>query len=210
LIGEEIYAAGMSRQVYRRGVAGGPWKRADDGIRDTSHSIGDVTAILTIDGRGEEVWAAGYDGEMWLLRAGQAWQRISVPTNLNIYSIRVAPSGEIVACGQDGTLLRGHGSDWQSVDQSFHAGDLNQLEFFAGVPFVSADRGIFRIDSWPQVDRAVQVQELPHPYRLLSAGAGALWTFGTDVAAVTVDGLGWRTLDLTPVWSYCNGLLRRN
>jgi hypothetical protein len=201
-IGNDLYVAGMGRQVYRRRMAGGLWERADNGVLDTSlDPQGEITGFWTIDGSGDEVWAAGFGGELWLRHPSTGWRRIPNLTDKLIYSMRVGPSGELAACGQCGLLMRGREQVWQVIAQDFHGRDLMQIEFFAGAVFVATQKGTFRIDSWPRPDHASLVPEGDGPYFVLSVGRGALWAFAPERAAVTIDGYRWRSLDLAPLWS---------
>jgi hypothetical protein len=201
-IGNDLYVAGMARQVYRRRMAGGLWERADSGVLNTSFDPqGGITGFLTIDGCDDEIWAAGFSRELWFRPPTAGWRRIPNPGDRNIRSMRVAPSGELAACGQRGLLMRGRQQVWQVVEQRFHGSDLYQIEFFAGAVFVATGAGIFRLDSWPRSDRASLVPEGDGPYVVLSAGRGALWAFAPGRAAVTIDGCRWQSLDLAPLWS---------
>ncbi|MBN0749583.1 hypothetical protein JTM00_36600, partial [Pseudomonas aeruginosa] len=79
------YACGMDRQVYRRFYEN-DWRAIDSGARPPAGSEA-VVGFEAIGGFGaREIYAVGWDGEIWQYY-GKRWQPRESPTNLILTAI---------------------------------------------------------------------------------------------------------------------------
>lgn len=190
IIGQHAYATGMGRQVYRR-LGPGNWQRFVSGIADTSNDYLQVTGFNAIDGVSEEdIYAVGFDGEIWRCVRGQ-WHQITSPTNLILECVKAIKPDLVYAAGQAGILLRGCEDIWEFIDQTQTTQDFWGLEWFSGRLYLSTEEGLFRLNERDELE-AVQMN-LPEPrtYSQLDASNGALWSFGPKHLSWTVDGQTW-------------------
>jgi hypothetical protein len=111
-IGSSVYAVGMKRQIYRR-VDFDHWISIDTGVFSNGS---EVVGFEAIDGFNEhELYAAGWEGEIWAFN-GERWERKESPTNVILHDICCADDGSVYACSQLGTLVKGRGDEWQTID----------------------------------------------------------------------------------------------
>jgi hypothetical protein len=106
-LGDEIIVVGMQRQVYRR-TAVGLWVDMRQGLPPIAgKDVAGFEAVAAMSA--EEIYAAGWDGEIWLYQAGK-WQQIDSPTNRIITGLCAAGDGMMYGCGRNGMIIRGRGS----------------------------------------------------------------------------------------------------
>jgi hypothetical protein len=193
-IGDAVYAAGLSRQMYRREAVNN-WVHCDSG---TVQALGDleVAGFNTIHGLNADlIYAAGFGGEIWCCNLGQ-WASLPSPTNLVLTRILMAAPDKVYACGQKGTILEGHGEQWEVLDQSMTEDHFWDLVSFRDEIFLSTFRGIYKLDA------KSQLQHVPFPdghdwtFGFLHAAGGMLYSFGSKHIAASADGQNWQ--DLTP------------
>lgn len=188
------YATGMGRQVYRRE---GPvkWTRQDQGVVLPRGEI-ELCGFNSIDGlREENLYAVGFNGEIWQRLEGKWFKRES-PTNLVLHRVKVVREDLVFICGQMGTLLRGNGSQWEAIEQDATSDDLWGMEWFNGELYLTRDSGLFRLDG---NDNLVAVDmKLPGKpsCRHLHANDGVLWSCGPKNVVWTEDGQSWT--EVTP------------
>jgi len=182
------YAVGTARQAYRRdGV--GIWSRIDQTAQTPVADIADHS-FESIDGFSEEdIYVVGWEGEVWRFN-GSTFRQIESPTNLALYKVRCGQDGFVYACGQVGTLLRGQGDQWSSIDHGATEEDLWGLEWFNGHLYVASTHLLYRLegDTLTEVDWG----EEPPPATCyhLSAADGIMWSIGAkDV--MQFDGSAW-------------------
>src|SRR5687767_15036666 len=58
------------------------------------------------------------------------------------------------------------------IEQEFHGGSFERLEFFGAAAFLATDTDVFRIDPWPELDSAMIVANSEDRYTQLTAGGG--------------------------------------
>jgi hypothetical protein len=128
-ISEKVLAYGMKREIFRRETTGA-WQKFDKGmaqplpkgkvdvsalIKQRIKDIGGINALAYTDP--QRLFAFGMRGEIWRLRS-DAWHKVDSPTNLMLQDAVAAGSETIYVCGQLGTILRGSGDEWESVEYS--------------------------------------------------------------------------------------------
>ncbi len=194
LIGGVPYVAGMGRQVYRREGAG-HWTRQDHGVVLPRGEV-QLCGFNSIDGLSEEaVHAVGFNGEIWLRRHNQ-WQQQDSPTHLVLHKVKAVREDLIYASGQSGTLLRGDGAHWESIEQDATSDDIWGMEWFKGELYLACDSGLFKLDSKDTlVEVDMRLSSRPS-CRHLHANDGVLWSCGPKHVTWTEDGQNWH--DVTP------------
>lgn len=132
-IGDRLFACGMNRAVLERtGV--GQWAESGP-VVDAPGVVG----FEAIGGFGvDELYAAGWNGELWWRDAG-TWKRVESGTTVNLKSLTCA-DGLVYAVGDDGVLLKGRRDRFERVE-SGTTDDLRDVAVFEGkVHVMSATR----------------------------------------------------------------------
>ena len=193
LIGNHLYAAGMSRQVYRReGFM--HWVHCDQGVVQQPPQLLEIAGFSTIDGLTEsDIYAAGFEGEIWHYD-GRTWHQIDSPTNLILHRIRVIEPNLVFASGQKGLLLQGSQEVWKPIEHDVTTDNLWGMEWFEEQLHVAGDHAIYRLDGDQLEVVDTGLGDL-FTYRHLHANRGAMWSFGPKHIAKT-DGKTW--MDVTP------------
>ncbi|MBF8797070.1 type IV secretion system immunity protein Tsi7 [Pseudomonas aeruginosa] len=185
------YACGMDRQVYRR-FDENDWRAIDSGARPPAGSEA-VVGFEAIGGFGaREIYAVGWDGEIWQYD-GKRWQPRESPTNLILTAICCAEDGSVYACGQAGTLLRGRNDHWEIIAQDDVDEDLWSLAWFDGALYVSSATAVYTLvgGHLKEVDFG---DEQPQRCFHLSAADGVLWSIAAkDI--FSFDGQQWTRID---------------
>lgn len=192
-IGNHLYAAGMSRQVYRR-EGPGRWSRADAG---TVQPLGDLTVagFNAIDGLSEDdFYGVGFGGEIWRRRKGK-WKQLDSPTNVVLSRVRVVNPELAYAVGQRGVLLRGAGDTWEVVDHQSTEEDLWSVEWFHDELYVASDRAVYRLTASGSLQEVDMGLGDDRTYYDLHANDGVLWSIGPKHLSWT-DGTRWNDGDV--------------
>jgi hypothetical protein len=187
LIGETVFAAGMSRQVYKRTKAG-TWARADTGMV-LPLGTKEVAGINSIHGQDEDFMiAVGFGGEIWRFARGK-WKMDDSPTNVILHRVHVIRSDHMFACGQGGTILHGSAGGWRVIDHKATEDDLWGMEWFKDTLYVASESSVYRLegDSLERVDMKLGKRKTCSH---LSADDGVLWSFGPKDITWT-DGKKW-------------------
>lgn len=193
IIGADVYASGMSRQVYRR-VRTNQWLHEDAGTVQPRGAT-EVVGFNAIDGLAStEIYAVGFGGEIWLRRNGQ-WAQSQSPTNVILHRVRVVRPGLVYVCGQEGVLLRGHGDQWTAIEHEATSENLWGMEWFKDHLYLASDDGLFRLDPDDNVVR-VETGIDEATFRHLHAADGVLLSSGSKHVLFTEDGSTW--VDITP------------
>lgn len=185
------YVCGMDRQVYRR-YGENDWRATDMGAKPPE---GDerVVGFEAIAGfREGEIYAAGWDGEIWSFD-GTRWQQEDSPTNLVISALCCAEDGYVYACGQLGTLVRGRHGNWEAIVHDDTDEDFWDVAWFGGELYVSSATALYRLRDGHliQVDFG---EDQPTNCFHLSAADGVLWSIAAkDV--FSFDGNHWQRID---------------
>jgi hypothetical protein len=182
------YAVGMKRQVYRR-EGDRRWVCIDQQMRPPK---GRIVGLESIDGfSAEELYAAGWDGEIWHYD-GDRWRQVDSPTNVVVTDL-CAGGETMYACGQIGTLLRGRRDAWEVVRHDAVEENIWSLAWFQGKLYVATFGAVYVLEN----DSLVPVTfgpDSPATFYHLSSADGVLWSIGRkDVMAF--DGNAWTRID---------------
>jgi hypothetical protein len=170
-IGESFYAAGMGRRVHRR-IGPGQWEAIwaqAPGPSDT------VVGFEDIDGFGEdEIYAAGWQGEIWL-RQSEKWTRLDSPVSANLNAVCCASDGMVYVVGDTGAMLKGRGDTWEIIDTGRHE-NLMDVSEYNGQIYVVTDFRILKLVDGVLVlaDNFDEDNDRPLNCLFLERGSGAL------------------------------------
>jgi hypothetical protein len=193
-IGDQLYVAGMSRQVYRRSGVGS-WSHRDEGVVLPLGSKS-VAGFNSIDGVSEDdFYAVGFGGEIWRCLKGR-WRKIESPTNVVLHRVRVIRTDLVYACGQEGVLLRGTGDAWEQIDHSVTENDLWDIEWYRDRLYAAHDDGLFVLTSADDLEAVDFGTRAEITCRHLHSDDGVLLSSGPKDVLYTADGDKWR--DITP------------
>ena len=188
-IGEHVYCVGMGRQAWRREGTDN-WVTVEAGLPPAD---GNVVGFEAIDGFSEsDIYAAGWDGEVWHFD-GKAWSQCNSPVNNVLVDLCCAEDGKVYACGRNGTLVRGRGDDWEALDLGDFTDDLWSLATFNKRLYLASMEYVFTLgpDGLELVDMG---KDKPQTCYDLTTGAGMLWSIGAkDV--MSFDGTAWTRID---------------
>jgi hypothetical protein len=193
VIGNDLFAVGMGRQIHRR-AGDGRWIREDEGTRQT---VGDlaVAGFNAVDGiDSHNLYAAGFNGEIWHRRLG-AWYRADSPTNVVLHRLRAVSPDLVYACGQQGVLIAGNHDRWKFIEHTINVDNFWGMEWFNGKLYLADNDCIYVLDEREDL-KALDLDLGPFTFGDLHADHGALWSFGAKHLAVTTDGIHWE--DMTP------------
>jgi hypothetical protein len=182
-----LYAAGMLRRVYRQ-RAGGDWEHVGDGAKLVDASaletgFRDVAGWSDID-----LTCVGLGGEIWSFD-GSSWQQVGSPTGVRLDAALQVDERTVIACGERGTVLRGHRHAWRVLASSNAMGDLKSIEAFNGRTFLASRSGIYELcrDELRVVDTGLG---RPITTGYLSACGESMWSVG-NLDIVVFDGRDW-------------------
>lgn len=193
-IGKHLYAAGMSRQVYRREGAD-RWRHRDEG---TVLPLGSktVAGFNSIDGLTEDdIYAVGFGGEIWRCVKG-LWHQVESPTNVVLHRVKVIRNDLAYACGQEGVLLRGRGDNWEQIDHGAAEDDLWDAEWHGDRLYLAHDDGLFTLRDAGTLEAVKFGLRGAISCRHLHANDGILLSSGPKHVMWTSDGKKWQ--DITP------------
>lgn len=185
-IRDQTYAVGMGRQVFLR-TGENQWRELAEELRP---GPGEVKGFEAIDGFAlDDLYAAGWDGELWHFDGGR-WTRKRSPTTNVVTSLVCAGDGRVYGAAQGGALLRGRGDEWEKLDVGTTVTDL---AWFGDALFVASPHGLFTLteDTLQRVDFG---SPTPETFGTLSSADGVLWSIGRR-DLVAYDARAWRTID---------------
>ena len=139
-IGDAIWACGMGRIVLRREADGG-W--TDLSAPDPPLEEG-VIGFNAIAGTAKEVVAVGWKGEIWV-RADERWEAQDSGTNTHLNAVSVSPGGDVVAVGDDGTVVVGRRNQWSVLDINVEF-NFQGVCHFGDEIFLCTDFDIYRLE----------------------------------------------------------------
>lgn len=179
------YACGMGRQVYCREREGmWPAMHAPAGTGD------DVLGFEAIAGFSRrDLYAVGWQGEVWHFD-GKKWSDSSSPVNVVLTGVSCADNGEVYACGQAGTLLRGRNGQWELIETDGLTDDFWDVRWFAGRLYVASMTALYEL----QGDELVVVDfgaDAPDSCYKLTDAEGVLWSIGQE-NIFSFDGSAWQ------------------
>lgn len=188
-IGDNIYLCGMGRLVLRRqGI--GLW--TDIGP-DAPLPLDEAIGFEDIAGFSEhEIYAAGWQGEIWWRDQGQ-WRQVDSPVSANFNAVTCAPDGNVYIVGDNGAMLRGRREQWEVLDIG-RGENLMDVASFGSQVYVVTDFRILRLEDDVLVNDANFVgDDRPATCLYLHRGEDALFSMGPkDLFRMTPA--GWERL----------------
>jgi hypothetical protein len=180
-IAGKAYAVGMNSQVFRRDSRT-VWTPLDNGLDPR-------TDLEAIDGfEADDLYAVGWKGAIWHYN-GRRWSDVDSLTNVILTGVSCAGDGQVYACGQEGTLLRGVGNRWEVIEQEETREDFWDVEWFGNEIYVSTTRFLYRL-SGRELRLVNFGRDAPKTCYHLSSRDSVLWSIGQrDVMAF--DGKNW-------------------
>ncbi|ATB36350.1 hypothetical protein CYFUS_001764 [Cystobacter fuscus] len=141
VVNHVVLACGMGREVL---VRDGPaqWRAIGPGPRPDDHGVVGFEGLhgFSLD----ELYAVGWQGEVWRGDVQGRWARIDSPTSANLNAVCCAADGQVYAVGDGGMLVRGRGNLWETVDTG-RGETLRDVADFGGEVFVVSDFRILRL-----------------------------------------------------------------
>lgn len=188
-ISDYVYACGMKRQVYKR-VDEGVWSDIGAPFPGVDEEVG----FESIDGFNyEEVYAVGWNGEIWEFD-GYKWIRRGSPTNVILTSVCCAPNGVVYAAGQQGIMIKGRHDVWESVEwEDEVAVDFWDLCWFEDDLYIATMTDLYKLRGNTLIEVDFGIEFPPSCYSLTSE-EGVLWSIGRDQVA-SYDGRDWKIYD---------------
>jgi len=187
-IDNNLYACGIQNIVYQQ--SGNQWFRMDSGIFSP---IGDQVgrSLESIDGfSASDIYAVGSSGSIWHYN-GKAWNRLDSLTNLPLYSVLCASSGDVYIGGSNGLLFRGNvSSGWlELTDHSVTTEVLEDMTEFQGNIYIAATDILLKTNGKQLKEVNVPIQGEKAYYAIDSVKDG-LWSVG-DECVLQFDGTNW-------------------
>ena len=139
-IGDAVWACGMGRVVLRR-EADGTWTNLS--APDPPLEEG-VIGFNAIAGTAQEVTAVGWKGEIWV-RTDERWEAQDSGTNTHLNAVSVSPDGQVVAVGDDGTVVVGRRNQWSVLDIDVEF-NFQGVCHFGDQVFLCTDFDIYRLE----------------------------------------------------------------
>jgi hypothetical protein len=186
--GDEVIAVGMQRQAYRRS-ADGVWSDMMQGFPDPAQGgVSGLECVLALSG--DEVYAAGWHGEIWRFD-GHLWQPVPSPTRQLITAMCLDPSsGQVLAAGRGGLLLRGRHGQWDLVPGGGCPADIWSMSGATGTVYAAGLGHLFALEDGVVEPLDVDATSFGE---LVEAGSGALWSLGRK-DFLGRDDTGWRRI----------------
>jgi len=187
----KIYCVGGNRQAYVRSSPG-LWTRIDHSSRPEP---GDdrIAGFESVDGfSGREIYAAGWDGEIFQYD-GSGWRQIDSPTNLLLTEVCCAGDGQVYIGGREGFLLRGRNDVWDSLDGSQMVDDVWGMAWFKGSLYISGMRGIYTVQDDAIIPVSINLDDVTS-FFWLAKTEGILWSVGAN-DVIAFDGESWGRVD---------------
>lgn len=185
-VGGDVFAVGMSRQVYRR--QGDAWSDIGAAIRGPRKGATGFNSVAGLSP--EAVFAVGFHGEVWFYN-GSAWRQLDSPTSVALQRVLVLPSGHAVICGANGVLLQGLPDALAPIQNDVTMDNLYGLAWFKDRVFVASMKKLFVIgpDGLEPVDVGL---EGPLTFGSLDASEDVLWSAGAKHLLRSTDGVSWQ------------------
>lgn len=180
-IAGRAFAVGIRGLVYQLDELD-LWKRIDDGLLNTFN----IQAIHGFDA--SDIYAVGRKGEVWHYD-GKAWDKLDMPTNANLTSVKCAANGTVYITGHSGTLLCGSDETWKIINHESTDEDLWDIEWFEDKVYVSSMSWVYRLEG----HRLVKIDfgnDTPKTCYQLSTADGVMWSNG-EYDIMSFDGKAW-------------------
>lgn len=176
IAGGRAYAVGTSRQCYRR-EGPGRWRCIDATAQAADGKPLTDKSFESIDGFSDkEVYAVGWDGEIWTWN-GKHWRQLQSPTDVALHKVVCAPDGNVYACGKMGVVVKGRGKHWELVGHTATEETFWGMAAFGDRIYLSTTQGIYVIDEGG-LQPFRSGKRLPGSCYHLSAADGVMWSIG--------------------------------
>lgn len=184
LIGSELYACGMCRQVYLK--KGKTWTSFDKGIIASDDSV--EYNFQSIDGTGpDNIYAVGWKGEIYHFN-GKRWTQYDSPTNIDLNCVRCDGPDLVYICGEKGIFLKGTPSSWE-IYQDDAEDDFWGLDIYDGVPYIASRSEVYTFDGNGILPVDTKIKKIDSGG--LHSSDGVLWSIGNN-SLLWFDGARWR------------------
>ncbi|WP_156184362.1 hypothetical protein [Cellvibrio sp. pealriver] len=125
------YAIGSFRDIYKR-VDIGKWEPVMNGFpKLTSEQIRNgFFGFEDLDGHNESnMYAVGGHGDVWRYD-GTRWHQCDFPSNEQLNTVTVAPTGEVYISGEGGNLWVGEKNTWKKIAKGYSSVLFNDSVWF--------------------------------------------------------------------------------
>lgn len=184
----DVYAVGMSRQVYR--LYANNWQEYDLGIPGRE---GYSCGFEDIAGTSENnIYAVGWSGEIWH-KSLNNWQKIESITNLILTSVAISPEGDVLVAGQAGTLILGGNNQWRVINQSLTEEDFSGVVWFDNKFYISSSNLLYCLDGTELVQVEFE-EDIPFSFRSFEVVGELLYSIGQHDIMV-FDKYEWQRFD---------------
>jgi len=184
-VGEDVFAAGMSRQVYRRRA--GVWSDVAGPIRESGPG---AIGFNSIHGASTNaVFAVGFGGEVWFFD-GSCWIQLDSPTSVALNRVLALQSGHVLICGAGGVLLQGKPDALATIKNEVTKENLYGMTEFKGRIFLSSAKSLFVLgqDGLEKQDTGL---DGPLTFGNLEAQEDVIWSVGARHLLRSFDGVVW-------------------
>ena len=181
-IAGRAFVVGLRGLVYRLDELK-LWTRIDDGLPKSFN----IQAIHGFDAT--DIYAVGRKGEVWHYD-GKVWEKLDMPTNANLTSVKCAADGKVYITGHSGTLLCGSGETWEVINHESTDEDLWDIEWFEDKVYVSSMSSVYRLEEGQRLVKVDFGNDTPKTCYQLSTADGVMWSNGED-DIMAFDGTVW-------------------
>lgn len=182
-----LYLCGSNNCVGMR-LGKNSWFSHSEGIPNPPRADGRYNFLHDIDGfSDQDIYTVGNYGQVFHFD-GKAWNRISLPTNIDFETVCCAGDGQVYINGAKGTTYRGRGNKWQLIHKGSGSLPFRDMVWHEDRIWCTSDYGLWHIK-----DGKLESATLPdgmHAYSgNLSAAAGVLLLAGYSGAAYLENGV---------------------
>lgn len=185
-VADQAYAVGMGRQVYLREQSG-RWT-AQHGQMLSTQPPGAVGLQTIVGSRADDVFAAGWGGEIWHFD-GNRWAQEDSPTNHILGAGTLVSDGGIVFCGRNGTIVSGKKGMWRVLEAG-EIDDLWSVVEYRGDLYFSSQTGLYRLSGESLEPVVPELDNARGTYYRLQVVNGHLFSFG-ERDILIFDGSAW-------------------
>lgn len=194
MVEDQLVVAGMARHVYVRDKSG-TWVAIDAGIFvPRAERTAPVGFFALAARRMDDLYAAGYGGEIWHYDGGN-WVQETSPTNLSITAADMSDDGTVHLVGQLGTYIVGRKGEWRVVENTAHKDDFWGVQVFQGTVYFSTRLGLYRLKD--EVIEPVESDVFSGgTFFKLASTKDMIWSVGEKNIFQSNNGYDWEAIDL--------------
>ncbi len=184
------FAAGMGREVYQ--LQGRNWVAIDHSIKIAEPGIEPVGFQAVAGYSTDEMYAAGFAGEIWSRSKGR-WHQEQSPTNLALDTAFSCPDGLVRIAGKSGVLLEGRHVKWRTIPHTATDSEFFGSAWFQGRLHLSTSEAVFHL-----VGEELEISDFGNAGAAscmqITADDHNLWSIGPK-DLLCFDGRKWRRID---------------